>query len=359
MSARLVSTRTELAKNLALLAAAVVVGLMLIEVISRALMPQWREFFSGRFMTLESVPRHGRVTVGRPGFDGYFSQNNGDFRVRITLNDFGLRNADPVTAANARIWVIGDSFTFGWGVRSNEMISSVIARQAGLKSYNVASPGTDVCGYQALVARMPSGLGPRAVIVGLSLENDVQAYDCRARDAALQRKSPSDSNPAANLSLTGLKRFFVHYSALYNFLAVTVKKVDIVNQALIAIGMVAREHSYKRPFARDHIAAAARRTARELANLRAMFAQGTPFAVVLIAARFEVRDGDPFYRQLRETVTREIGNQGIAVIDPVEAFKAAGFRPTHFAHDGHWSPLGHKIAGGLAARWVKEAAGGQ
>jgi hypothetical protein len=347
------------AGNLALLVAGVAVGLVVLEVTSRTLMPQWQEFFSGRFMTLEAVPRYGHVTVGRAGFDGYFSQNNGDFRTRIAINNFGLRNGGPVAAAERRIWVIGDSFTFGWGVESDEMLSTVIARQAGLASYNVASPGTDVCGYQALVARMPSGLGPRAVIVGLSLENDVWAYDCRARAAAMERKAPPDPAPAASLTLAGIKGFFIHHSALYNVLAVSLKNVDIVNQTLIAIGVVAKEHGYKRPFATDHIAIAAQGTARELANLRAMFVKGTPFAAVLIAARFEIRDGDPFYRQLRQTVARELHNQGIAVIDPFDAFVAAGFTPTHFAHDGHWSALGHKIAGGLAARWVRGALGGQ
>ena len=348
-----------LAGNLALLVAGIAVGLALLEVASRALMPQWREFFSGRFMTLAAVPHYGRVTVGRAGFDGYFSQNNGDFRVRIAINDFGLRNSDPIAAAEGRIWVVGDSFTFGWGVASDEMRSAVIARQAGLASYNVASPGTDVCGYQALVARMPSGLGPRAVIVGLSLENDVWAYDCRARAAAMERNTPLDPDPVASLSLTDIKGFFIHHSALYNVLAVSLKQVDIVSQALIAIGVVAKEHGYKRPFVRDHIESAARETARELANLRAMFVEGTPFAALLIAARFEVRDGDPFYRQLHETVARELLGQGIAVIDPFDAFVTVGFTPTHFPHDGHWSALGHKIAGGLAGRWVKGALGGR
>ena len=356
-------TRRTLAGNLALIVAAVALGLMLIEAASRVLTPQWREFFAGRFMTLESVPNHGRVTVGRAGFDGYFAQNNGDFRVHVAINDFGLRNDEPATAADGRIWVIGDSFTFGWGVESDERMSAVIARQAGPPTYNVASPGTDVCGYQALVARMPAGLETRAVIVGLSLENDVAAYDCRARAAAIERNrdgapDSAPKKPGSSLSLTDIKGFFSRHSALYSVLAVSLKQLDIVNQALIAIGVVAKEHRYKRPFARDQIAAAAQSTARELANLRALFAEGTPFAVALIAARFEVRDADPFYHRLRETVTQELLVKGFAVIDPFDAFKVAGFAPTHFAHDGHWSPLGHKIAGGLAARWVKGPPGG-
>jgi hypothetical protein len=45
---------------------------------------------------------------------------------------------------------------------------------------------------------------------------------------------------------------------------------------------------------------------------------------------------------------------GIAVIDPFAAFETAGFKPTHFAHDGHWTPAGHAIAGRAAAEWLKQ-----
>ena len=353
LSATATNRKAKLAGNLALLAVGMAIGVVLLEVTSRILMPQWRAFFSGRFMKLETVPHYGRVTVGRAGFDGYFSQNNGDFRVRIVINHFGLRNDEPVTAADGRVWVVGDSFAFGWGVESDEVLAAVIARQTGLASYNVASPGTDVCGHQALVARMPSDREPRAVIVGLSLENDVWVYDCRARANAMAREMPPDPDPVARFSLNEIKGFLIRHSALYNFLAVNLKQVDIVNQFLISIGVVTKEHGYKRPYASDRIVAAAQDTARELAHLRTMFAKGTPFAVVLIAARFEVRDGDPFYRQLRESVKQEILAQGMTVIDPFDVFRATGFAPTHFAHDGHWSPLGHKIAGSPASRWLK------
>jgi len=46
--------------------------------------------------------------------------------------------------------------------------------------------------------------------------------------------------------------------------------------------------------------------------------------------------------------------RGIQFVDPFEAFVAAGFGPTHFAHDGDWSPLGHQIAREEVARWIKE-----
>ena len=172
---------------------AVLVGIVLAGVFAegalRVAMPHWREFYSGWFIGKAVVPGHGVVNIGKPGFDGYFAQNNGDFRVRITVNDFGLRDPNPVEAAAGRIWIIGDSMSFGWGVEHDRMYSSVIGGALNAPAYNVASPGTDVCGYQALLARMPENAKPRAVIVGLVLENDVHAYDCRAAARGRERAS--------------------------------------------------------------------------------------------------------------------------------------------------------------------------
>ena len=62
------------------MAAAIAIGCVLLvfaaEGILRIVMPHWQEFYSGRFMRVVPVPGHGLVAIGRPGFDGYFAQNN-------------------------------------------------------------------------------------------------------------------------------------------------------------------------------------------------------------------------------------------------------------------------------------------
>ena len=337
---------------------AVLVGIVLAgiaaEGVLRIAMPQWREFHSGWFIRKTVVPGLGVLSIGEPGFDGHFAQNNGDFRVRITVNHFGLRNPEPVAAADGRIWIIGDSMAFGWGVERDQMYSSVIGRTLNLPTFNVASPGTDVCGYQALLARMPEYVKPRAVIVGLVLENDVHPYDCAA---AARRQNREAASGARNVVEFGdwidVKRSLMRYLALYNFLAVAVKRIDVVREALTAIGVIREGHAYRRVIADDKIDTAVDKTADELAALRAMLPQGTPFGVLVAPARFEIKHGDAFYRRLRLRTNAALTSRGIAVIDPFDRFMAAGFAPTHFAHDGHWSALGHRLAGEEAALWLK------
>lgn len=348
------------AGNAILVVTGLVVGVLLAEAAGRFLMPTWREFYSGRFMRVISVPDHGVVATGRPGFDGYFAQNNGDFRVHLHINDFGLRNPEPVNKADGRIWVVGDSLTFGWGVEQDERYSSVIARALGQPTYNIASPGTDVCGYQALVARMPVASRPKAVVLGLTIENDIEQYDCRAEAAsAAARAKATGDNPGNDVgrggfSLTRLKYFLIRHSALYNVAVSALKRVAFLNEAAVRLGWAAREHVDRGIPSSEQPESVAGSTAAEVARLRSLLPKGTPVVVLIIPARFDIRDGAPAYVRRREAVVAALRRFDLPVIDPIAAFRAAGFAATHFAHDGHWSPLGHRLAGEAVAAWLKD-----
>ncbi len=315
----------------------------------RIVMPHWDEFFSGRFMTKVTAPDNSRVTIGRAGFDGYFSQNNGDFRVQITINKAGFRNPEPIEEAAGKIWVIGDSMAFGWGVERRQTYTEVIERELGQGAYNVASPGTDVCGYQSLMSLMPKTVHPRAVIVGLILENDMRVYDCAATRSTERPQEEKTWRP----TFLKAKRLLTKYSALYNIVVVSLKRVNLVNEALIALGLANKSHAYRRGFPAEKVGEVAASTADEIARLKSMAPRDIPFAVLIAPARFDLMTGDTVYRQMRLKAMQEIKARGIVAIDPFEAFKEAGFKPTHFAHDGHWSPLGHEIVGKVVAKWLR------
>lgn len=328
-----------------------------LEVGLRIAMPHWREFFSGWFMHQIVVPGEGIVITGRPGFDGYFAQNDGDFRAHIKINDFGLRNNEPLTAAANRVWFIGDSMTFGWGVESDEMYSSVAAKLTKIPTYNVASPGTDVCGYQTLIARIPTDILPRAVVVGLILENDIKDYDC-ATAAAQTANLPAgvltieEDMSSLWLPIFG-KRFLTESLATYNFFAVILKRVPFINDQLVRLGLVARVHHDDGLLSETVVKSRVSSTAGELANLRRKLPSGGPFLVLVIPSRFELKNDDPNWRALRQNMVRALRQADIETIDLLEPFQAAGFGPTHFAHDGHWSPLGHQLAARAVSDWMK------
>lgn len=321
-----------------------VILLIFAEIILRIAMPHWQDFFSGRFMRVIDVPGHGRVSTGLPDFDGYFAQNNGDFRVHIKINEFGLRNDEPIDKADRQIWVVGDSMTFGWGVEQNEIYSSVIADLLDSDTYNIASPGTSICGYQALLARMPKELKPRAVVMGLVLENDVGDYSCNI--TSNQKSSePAETPEAFSLNISAIKRFLTENTATYNFMAVSLKRINIAREILSAVGIVLPAEVYRKPLYGGDFDKSVEASVNEIARFQEMLPTATPFLVVIAPGRFELNNGDPLYTRLRQTISQALTDRGIVAVDPFLSFKQAGYGPTHFAHDGHWTPLGHQLAG--------------
>ena len=75
---------------------------------------------------------------------------------------------------------------FGWGVERSETYTARLEHYAGQPTYNIASPGADICGYQKLLARMPEGIIPKAIVLGVILENDIGDYNCQLREERLK-----------------------------------------------------------------------------------------------------------------------------------------------------------------------------
>ena len=327
------------------------ITIFLTELILRFAMPNWTEFWSGNFMREISVPGYGTVGTGLPNFNGYFSQNNGDFRVHISINKFGLRNPEPISASNNAIWVVGDSMTFGWGVEQQEMYSSVLEKLLNYPVYNIASPGTGVCGYQALISRMPKNFSPQALVIGLVLENDISASECKKRNseeeglAETHKTSLAKNRQKSILSLSNVKRKLTNISALYNFIAVSLKRIEIINRALVMLGIIKPVEIYRSPITKENLVSAVDVTADKILKLKQMMPENIPVSVLIIPGRFEIRDEDPLYRTLRQMMHRALNKRTVDVVDPFDEFVAVGYSATHFKHDGHWSSLGHKIAG--------------
>ena len=339
------------------IACSLVIGLVfwafVSESIVRIAMPNWQEFYNGRFMRVINVSNHGLVATGLPGFNGYFSQNNGDFRVRLKINNFGYRNPDPVEKAKGRVWFVGDSMAFGWGVEQSEMYSTVVENLLNLPTFNISSPGTNVCGYQALLARTLKHASPRALIVGLILENDLNNYNCRAEALKSHTNIIQPKSDVSLKSVNSLKIWLMQKSALYNFMAISLKRVSFINKFLTRLGLVSKVHAHKPVHSLDKFDLVVSRTAAELENLRSQISAGIPFAVLIAPARFEIRDLDKAYQRVRKEMIRALTDRGIAVIDPIDRFLKTGFEATHFPHDGHWSALGHKVAAQAVAEWLR------
>jgi hypothetical protein len=341
-----------LLSNLAIIA----VAIGLAEIGVRFIVPEWNAFSSERFMQSAELPGFRPYLVGKVGFRGPFAQNNGDFRINLAINATGHREDDTPADANGRIWGVGDSYSFGWGVEQHQTYLAVLGRLTGKSTYNLAGPGNDVCGYQAAVMAMPEPRMPVGFVLGLTLENDINSDRCQPGSYVAPKtavEEPAASAPTARQRFVHLKDWLIGNSALYNFAVVTLKRSKRLNDVLISLGLAERPHQIGDHYSASEIGERVASTVSEIAWLRERIAPETPFVVLLIPALFDIRDQEPFFASIRRKVTAELKRRSIAVVDPYEDFVRAGFEPTHFIHDGHWSPRGHEVVGEALARWFK------
>lgn len=319
------------------------------EITSRAFFPFWSEFSSERFTDKMFIAGVGSFAIGRPQFDGIFSQNNGDFRIGVRINAAGFRNEASAKEANQRVWYVGDSFTFGWGVERHQFFGAVAENSSGWPAYNIASPGADVCGYQALVqlAKLRGAGSPKAIIVGLTIENDIVVYDC---ETARRAPPPAEQPSGIPRSLGQLKGWLTDQSALYNFFTVTVKRSPALRSGFEKIGLISQVHNLEgaAKIGREQMDA----TVHELAHLRDIIGDRIPIAVLLIPSRAEWLEPDGDNRQTRAQLTARLSKHSIAVIDPTSLLLKSAFTSVHFPHDGHWSPNGHTIVGKMIGAWL-------
>jgi len=107
----------------------------------------------------------------RPNQSGFVWMGDAAFRSpEARINNFGTRgrNIVPESTAAFRILTLGDSYTFGSGVRDEETFSAVLERQLGpdrVEVINGGVPGYGMFQVQRLLNRLLPILHPRMVIV--------------------------------------------------------------------------------------------------------------------------------------------------------------------------------------------------
>jgi len=126
------------------------------------------------FMTLE------------PDFEGYLKE--AEFRVGVSINSLGYRQAefDPRKGSQYRILVVGDSFTFGYGVEESEGYVRVIEQELNahapakdIEVINTGVPAWWTDAYYLYLKTRGLDLDPDVVVLGLFMGNDIDARDAR------------------------------------------------------------------------------------------------------------------------------------------------------------------------------------
>jgi hypothetical protein len=288
------------------------------------------------------------VLLGKPNSRTRQIKNSGDYDVEVVFNRHGLRDKrDIATGKSDDLYVVGDSFAFGWGVKEGERFSGVLEKLTGRQVYNIATTA-NVDGYERLLAySAQQGAEIRDIVLAINMIDDVRDYGAIAKQAT---KPAPKSTPEARvgLSLQAVKIYLLNNSALYFLATSAVGSIDVVRRVLIRLGFVKTVNVVSGGVPGD---SAIRSTAGRILAL----SKKLNLTVLIIPSRgLWVGGNRKNAVEAHEKFVSELRRLGLDPVDVRPVMEATG-NPMrfHFQNDGHWRPRGHALAASALADKMK------
>ena len=284
---------------------------------------------------------HARLRYHRPDFD-----------TLVQLDADGWRQPDPPPPADAarRVLVLGDSFTWGWGVSQGEVftdrLQAQLAPAVAIDNRGISGFGT---AQEYLVLQRALAATRYDTVVLMFFLNDVVdntdgKEGRRPYFELIDGELRPHNQPALPLT-SPLQRFFTDHSRAYQFVDF---EYGLLKRRLK--GEAEDERGYREAAAVDfHTLPGYAVTARLLEEMdRLVQAHGARFFVVYIPQRSEVESDAPFpYPRAVHAMVDDITRRaGIPMIDLAPPLRAAARRGAAliFPVDAHWTPAGHRLA---------------
>jgi hypothetical protein len=362
-------------------------SLVVCELVFRAVAPEWSDQW--KMWRPDPVHAHGLQLNVR---DAVVHGLSGEFAFRFSTNRQGLRMgydlAIPKPAGRERILLVGDSFTFGYGVEQDETFAARLQERldptrARVEVINAGfASGFTLDTHYVFLREVGAAWGPNRTIAGICLSND---FD----DLAKTKWSVAEGKLASVVKLTEFiptwlsenLPMWVKSSALLNFarsglLAQWRARSSEPGPAPNLVEACALDDELYRapthpvrasvkPQALDKQSASwpAAQRADWVARSWSAHAheKGYRLSFLFIPDRQEVQGmaAEPTIRhmlEVRKVFSNAASAAGIEILDPTLDMRArwcATRQPLYFEIDGHWNANGHRfIADWLATRSV-------
>jgi GDSL-like Lipase/Acylhydrolase family len=327
---------TSLAGSAILAVLSIALSLVLLELLIRALFPIYDPSGHVNFHRLPDGTQIGpRATVLQQ------IKNTGDYDVEVRFNDLGLRDEKLLTTATeGDIFVVGDSFAFGWGVNARDRFSDRLQAILNRPVFNIAIGGTDFNGYYHLIRYAEAnGATVKELIISVTMENDIRLYGSEL---------PGMSTPSSNgtalppLNLSVVKRRLTEHSALYVFLTHAVHQTTWLRHIVVQLGLVTPNLE---GIGDENVSCEALTTSA--LRLLQLAAGRNPVVLIIPSRRLWV--GDTARRaqaaRVHAAFIDMLKASGMHFVDLRDRFEGRGDPLSyHFANDGHWNEAGHRLA---------------
>lgn len=279
-------------------------------------------------------------------------KNTGDFDVTVNFNRYGLREKKDIAGAtNQDIFLVGDSFAFGWGVEESERVSNRLADLTGRRVFNISVTGNFDTYEKLLDYAASKGAEVEKVIIMVTMENDLSAY--AGKPTGKTQQQPVSRTPRG-LSYLSVKELLLTNSALYFLLTSTVHNIPWIRDLAQRLGIIAANLDDKRrpvPSPADirssseRLQAIARRFDTTIAII--------PSRALWYGTRTEALSA------VHEDFIGRLEKLDMDVVDLRTVFEKPGAPLTlHFANDPHWTAEGHRVAAAAIAKHMQTSGAG-
>ena len=305
----------------------------------------------------------------RKNVHGVHNQS-GSFSTTFQTNSRGLRDRDypPTKSKNfRRIIVLGDSFTWGWGVGDQEIYTEVL--ESRLKNAEVINLGVTAFGIpQEFRYLQQEGMqyDPDIVLLALCL-NDIETPATTTQNT--EQTTKSQENQDEN-SFAKLKRYLSSHSSLFTFIMGRINANKSLVNWLVQVGVKGDLAGYEkldiniRPMLKvypEELHLAFEQTKSNLLHMKEfLYNRGVRFVVILIPSLQSVEDEtafaqsiaylkfdtDDFDTEKPYRLLQEFGKENdIEVLSPLVSFKRTHQQKTKLFlnRDMHFNALGHEL----------------
>jgi hypothetical protein len=247
--------------------------------------------------------------------------------ILIQINQYGLRDAkDLCDSTENDLFVVGDSYSYGWGVEEDQRYSDLLASMLGVDVYNISIP-TDIDGYIRLVeyARR-QGATINSLVVGICMENDLRDYAVPI--PAVRREG----------ILARAKQYLNQHTATYNAITSAVHQSAFLAGVAVKLGVINDGSSAARPMYSRRVIES---SAEKVDELVERF--GIPTVVVIVPVRgLWIGGAEDDYSRIHEEFVALLRERSLSVVDMRPVFEAGGDPLGYYF--GHWTTEGHAKA---------------
>ncbi len=314
---------------------------LLLEFLVRVFLPHYHPARQIMFRQLEDG-----TPTGLPGQTVRQRTPKGDYDLPVTFNRHGFRDDEDLAESGPEDWfVLGDSFSMGWGLPKEERYSDLLAAELDARVFNIAIP-TDFAGYRLLRGHAErNGARIGRLVVGVCMENDLRDY------RASPEPPPDARRPGRGARL---RAWCKTHSAVYLALSYELQKSAGIRALLEKLGL-ARGVDHPELMPRNRLSDKALESSAE--ELAGAFEGADEVVVLLIPARALWAEGSAEEEQRVHTKFKELlAAMPVTIVDMKPILEEAGDPMSfYFKTDSHWNAAGHRQAADALTRAIREA----